>query len=326
MFHMDVSRHWVVDEDLVKLVLVVVTVFLLYFFSVQLQLLLAKLAKKFGEKVGTYSVGKEYVLQRYVYQHSTGLVAKLYNFVNKQLVALSLKRYGVSVFGYMLFWGFIAFVITLVVLFVLDFGLMFFIPVFIAIYAIILIMTRVAVSERMEKREAEVMNAVDLIVPEIKSGVKNSIVQYMDNFSPSVRDDFRAFIVNIQDRGYSFEDAMFILADNLGLVFMDFAQKAIYYESAGDKDMADVFTDIVETNRLRRQLRDENNNAFASLKASFIVSALMTGGYFVFLMFTDDFSRHFFLQTTIGKVLLVIMILIVFGVLAYITTIKSKTI
>ena len=119
---------------------------------------------------------------------------------------------------------------------------------------------------------------------------------------------------------------MYILADNLGLVFNDFAQKAIYFEAVGEREMVEIFADITETNRLRRQLRDENNNQFAGLKASFVVSAGMTFAYFIFLMFTDDFSRTFFLTNTIGKFLLLIIVGVVFAVLSYITTIKSQTI
>ena len=107
---------------------------------------------------------------------------------------------------------------------------------------------------------------------------------------------------------------------------MDFAQKAIYYESAGEEEMLDIFTDITETNRLRRQLRDENANTFAMLKTSFVVSTLMVVAYFCFLMVTDDFSRHFFLMTGAGQFLLICCILVVFLVLAYITTIKSRAI
>lgn len=326
MFTVDTSTNWQVSGDLVKLVVVGILLFVIYFFSFQLQVILAKLQKKFAEKIGVYSTSKEYVLQRYVYQHSSSMIAKLYNWVNAQLVALGLKRLGVSVVGYLLFWAFIASVITVVLSFILGFGA-FFLPVlFILIFTVTLVLTRVVVSERMEKREADVMNAIDLIVPEIHNGVKNAIVQYRDNFAPSVRDDFIAFITNVQDRGYSFEDAMYILADNLGVVFRDFAEKAIYFEAAGEKEMVDIFADIVETNRLRRQLRDENNNDFASLKAAFVVSVGLVFAYFMFLMFTDDFSRRFFLTQTPGKILLIIIIGIVFAVLAYITTIKSKDI
>lgn len=326
MFKMDTSTNWTVSSDLIKLVAIAIAIFLLYFFSYQLQILFAKGLKKFGEKVGVYSTSKEFTYQRYVYQHSSSPISKLYNWVNNQLVALGLKRLGVSVVGYLLFWAFISFFIALGLDLVTQMGFLFFPILYVVTFVCILVMTRVMVSERMEMREADVMNAVDLIVPEIKNGVKNAIVTYKDNFAPSVRDDFQAFITNVQDRGYSFEDAMYILADSLGLVFNDFAQKAIYFEAVGEKEMVDIFSDITETNRLRRQLRDENNNAFTSLKASFVVSTLMTFGYFMFLMFTDDFSRQFFLTQTAGKFLLIVMIIVVFAVLAYISTIKSKSI
>lgn len=326
MFTVDTSSNWTVSSDLVKFVVIGIIIFMIYFFSFQLQVIFAKLLKKFSEKFGVYSTSKEYAMQRYVYQHSSSLIAKLYNWVNNQLVALGLKRLGVSVVGYLLFWAVISFIISIVLNLLTQIGVLFFPFMFLMIFVITLVMTRVMVSERMEMREADVMNAIDLIVPEVHNGVKNAIVTYKDNFAPSVKDDFQAFIINIQDRGYTFEDAMYILADNLGLVFNDFAQKAIYFEAVGEREMVEIFADITETNRLRRQLRDENNNQFAGLKASFVVSAGMTFAYFIFLMFTDDFSRTFFLTNTIGKFLLLIIVGVVFAVLSYITTIKSQTI
>ena len=326
MFRMDTSTNWTVSADLLKLIIVGITVFLIYFFSFQLQKFLAVAMSKLSKKIGVYSTSKEYIYQKYVYQHSSSLLAKLYSWVNNQLVALGLKRLGVTVVGYLLFWGFASFVIATVVDLVTKMGVGFFPLMFGLIFVVSLILTRVLVSERMEMREADIMNAIDLIVPEVHNGIKNAIVAYKDNFAPSVQEDFQAFIVNIQDRGYSFEDAMYILADNLGLVFNDFAQKAIYFEAVGEKEMVEIFADITETNRLRRQLRDENNAAFTTLRASFLISAGMTFAYFIFLMFTDDFSRKFFLTQTVGKFLLLIMLGVVFGVLAYITTIKSKSI
>lgn len=326
MVSIETSSNWEVSGGLVKLVIVGILVFVMYFMSYQLQGILASFLKKFSEKIGVYSTSKEYVLQRYVYQHSSSMIAKLYTWVNNQLVALGLKRVGISVVGYLLFWAVASFVMAFILTFISGMGFAFFPIIFVMIFIVCLVMTRVMVSERMELREADIMNAVDLIVPEVHNGVKNAIATYKDNFAPSVRDDFQAFLINIQDRGYTFDDAMYILADQLGLVFNDFAQKAIYFEAVGEREMVEIFADITEQNRMRRQLRDENNNAFTSLRASFIASAGMTFAYFIFLMFTDDFSRQFFLMQTAGKFLLLIMISVVFAVLAYITTIKSKTI
>ena len=326
MFKLDYAQRITVGKDLVTLAIIVGLFFVLYFFSFYIQKFFSKLLLKFGQTVGTYSVSKEYYLQRYVYQHRSSLISKLYMWVNEQLIALGMKRQGVTPFGYLMFWAIMSIIIGTVLGIITQVGFLFTGVFWCLCFFCLLVITRVLVSERMEKREADIMNAVDLIVPELRNGVKNAIITYKDNFSPSLREDFAAFVSNIQDRGYTFNDAMYLLADNLGNVFTDFAQKAIYYEAVGETEMLDIFTDITETNRLRRELRDENTSTFANLKSQFTISTLLVVGYFFFLMVTDDFSRNFFLHQTAGKFLLVVMVMVVFLVMAYISTIKSRAI
>lgn len=326
MFHVDKTYNIHVDRDLVLIIIAAVLFIVLYFFGSVIQKAISRIIISLSSKIGVYSVGRDFKVQRYVYQHSGSYVARLYNWVNNQLAALGLKRQGVTVVGYLIFWGFSAIVVGSILGTVLRLGVFFTLIFWVVAFVCFLIITRVRVSTLMEKRELDIMNAIDLIVPEAKNGIKNSIVTYQDNFAPSIREDFKAFIGNIQDRGFSFEDAMYVLTDNLGTMFLDFAQKSIYYEAIGDKGMIDIFTDLTETNRLRRQLRDENQATFANLKSSFIMSALIVCGYFVFLMITDDFSRMFFLQTTPGKILLIFCILVIFIVLSYISSIRSRSI
>lgn len=325
MFHVESTSNISIGKDLITIAIVIIACFSVYFLSYTLQGIVAKISSTIGKKIGIYTSDKDYQLQRYIYQHSKSPLTKLYNWVNQQLIALGLKKQGVTPTGYLTFWGLAAVLLGTVIGIVTHLGLFTFF-IWILCFILMLMLTRVIVSERIEKRELDVMNAIDLIVPEAGSGIKNAIATYIDNFAPSVRDDFRAFLTNINERGYSFEDAMYMLSDNLGTVFRDFAQKAIYYEKVGEKEMLDIFTDITETNRLRRQLRDENTTAFNTLKVNFLVSTLLTAGYFVFLMMTDSFSRSFFLQSMPGKVLLVAIIMIVFSVLGYISTIKSRSI
>lgn len=325
MFHVESTNNISISKDLITIVIVIIACFSVYFLSYTLQGIVAKISSTIGKKIGIYTSDKDYQLQRYIYQHSKSPLTKLYNWVNQQLIALGLKKQGVTPTGYLTFWGLAAVLLGTVIGIVTHLGLFTFF-IWILCFILMLMLTRVIVSERIEKRELDVMNAIDLIVPEAGSGIKNAIATYIDNFAPSVRDDFRAFLTNINERGYSFEDAMYMLSDNLGTVFRDFAQKAIYYEKVGEKEMLDIFSDITETNRLRRQLRDENTTAFNTLKVNFLVSTLLTAGYFVFLMMTDSFSRSFFLQSMPGKVLLVAIIMIVFSVLGYISTIKSRSI
>lgn len=310
----------------IKLFVSIAVVIILYFFSYQFQIIFAKIGKTISETVGVYSVNREYAIQRYVYLHRKSLISRFYNWINEQLITIGLKRLGVTPFGYCSFWFLVATIVAIVLKFVLAIDLVSMAFLIFILFFVFMISTRVVVAERMEKREADVMDAVDLIIPEVSGGVKNAILRYIDNFSPSLQADFRAFVVNIQDRGYSFSDAMYILADNLGLIFKDFAQKAVYFEDLGEPDMVDIFADITETNRLRRELRYTNGVKFGVLKTSFVLSSIITFGYFGFLMLTDEWSRTFFLQSMPGRVLLVVILLVVFGVLSYITTIKSRSI
>lgn len=311
---------------IILLITIVAIVAGVYFFSFQLQKFLSSAGTSISKKIGTFSTSREYAVQRYVYLHRSSLIAKLYNWINEQLIAAGMKRVGVTPVGYMLFWGTISAIIAIVIGIICNLNVFLYVVIFFILVAVFLVATRVFVAGKMEKREADVMDALDLIIPEIGSGVKNAIARYVDNFSPSLQQDFKIFLSNIQDRGMSFEDAMFILADSLGNIFKDFAQKAVFYEALGEEDMRGIFDDIVETNRQRRELRYNNNLEFGVLRLSFIISAGITIGYFIFLMATDWFSRYFFLTTTWGNILLVAIVLTIFGVLSYIATIKSRAI
>lgn len=311
---------------IILLITIVAIVAGVYFFSFQLQKFLSSAGTSISKKIGTFSTSREYAMQRYVYLHRSSLIAKLYNWINEQLIAAGMKRVGVTPVGYMLFWGTISAITAIVIGIICNLNVFLYVVIFFILVAVFLVATRVFVAGKMEKREADVMDALDLIIPEIGSGVKNAIARYVDNFSPSLQQDFKIFLSNIQDRGMSFEDAMFILADSLGNIFKDFAQKAVFYEALGEEDMMGIFDDIVETNRQRRELRYNNNLEFGVLRLSFIISSGVTIGYFIFLMATDWFSRYFFLTTTWGNILLVAIVLTIFGVLSYIATIKSRAI
>lgn len=307
-----------------KTVSALAIIVLVYFFSFQIQKILAKGGSKIAKKIGTWSVSREYSLQRYVFIHPGSIITSLYNWVNEQIIALGLKRYGITPVGFAAFWCLISGVLTVLTWWLMDLGIFLLVPLYAVITMLTFTMTRVYVSNKIIARELEIMDAEDLIIPEIKSGVQNAIMRYLDNFSPALQPDFRAFVTNITDRGYSFNDAMYILADSLGVTFKDFAQKAIFYEAAGEDDMVDIFTDIVETNRLRRELRTENEAVFAELTTSFIVSTGIVAVFGGYMILNDDFTYNFFFNNEFGKIVFLLMFVIVLGVLSYITTIKSR--
>src|SRR5574344_1175117 len=157
-------------QETIKFFIVIGVVLAIYFFSYQIQKLSSGVLSKISSKIGTYSVNKEYAIQRYIYLHRGSKIAKLYVWVNEQLIATGLKRNGVTPIGYMIFWGFVSVVMSVLIkLFAgFDIGSMF--VLFVVLYVVMLVTTRVLVAEKMEKREADVIHAIDLRVPEIHNG------------------------------------------------------------------------------------------------------------------------------------------------------------
>ena len=313
-------------KEIFKLVSIMLVIAVIYFFSHGIYKTLVKFRTEISKKLGVYSASREHAIQRYIFLKPNSYIAKLYNWINEQIIALGYKRLGVTPIGYLLFWMIVSGGIGFGLYFAGIVGLVTYVPVVGVIFVCILVITRVAVSGRLEKREADIMDAVDLVIPSITEGVKNSISRYQDSFDVDIREDFKRFLDDIQDRGMPFPDAMQALTDNLGLAFKDFAQKAIYYEAVGDPELAIAFDDIVETNRLRRELRDHNNIKFGELRMAFIASSAITMGYFVFQVTTDPFTKNFFFYTNKGKFLLMVIMLVIFGVMSFLATIKSRAI
>lgn len=309
----------------VSLAFLVVFVVSIYFFSYQLQLALARIVHWIGEQIGGYSKVGEESLRRYVFLNRNSLVSKLYWFLNDLVITLDLKLSGVTPFGFLVFWSIVAVVISVLLSVVLGLGFMGVVPLFFISLVLELLLIRVSISEKIEKREACVMDAVDLIIPELRNGVKNAILLHKSNFNPMIINDFNEFDTNVNKRKMSFEDAMLVLSDSLGVLFRDFAQKAISYEASGDIDMLDIFVEIIETNRLRRELRDINNRKYAEIRKDFIISSILMIGYGVYTMLTDEFTRHALTETTWGKFLVIFMIVDTVSVLAFISLIKSKS-
>jgi hypothetical protein len=307
----------------VLMVVAVVAVIFLFFGGIHKHI--ASIMQKISVKIGAHSATQEYALQRYVFLHGSSPIAKFYGWINEQVVASGLKRNGVTPYGFTLFWVIVSMITSVV------FGRLFALTVFMNILIffvmciVFFVLVRIKVTGAMEKRELAVMDAMDLIIPELHNGVKNAITRYCDNFDPCIRYDFKVFLTNIQERGVSFEEAMTMLADNLGFIFKDFAQKAIFFENIGDPEQKIIFDDIVEQNRLRRELRATNNRKLGELKIAFAASSGIVIFYFWFMVLSDTFSRHFFLYTDFGIFLLILSATIIFSVLAYIYSLQSRT-
>lgn len=249
---------------------------------------------------------------------------KVYYFFEELIINLDMKKDNVTVTGLLTFILSVSFAGAIVLAFIME-SVGMILPIFCSfIYLVIVILKFMAIS-KYEQRESEIMDAVDLLVSDVRGGIYNAILRYRDSFHPNIRPFFLAFIDDIQNKGYSFRQAMASLNDKLGYNFTDFAQKAILYEDKADNTMEDIFSSIIETNRQRRTLRYINNIKFTELRTQFIVSFLLIIGYGVFATIWDPFIFQFLTGTFWGKLMLIIDIVIVAFVLSYMASIKSKS-
>lgn len=249
---------------------------------------------------------------------------KVYHFFDELIINLDMKKDNVTVTGLLVFISSISFVGGLILAYLMD-SFVLLIPITAAFFYLIVVVFRFMGLLRYEQREAEIMDAVDLLVSDIRGGIYNAILRYKDSFHPNIRPFFLSFIDDIQNKGYSFKQAIGILNDKLGPNFTDFAQKAILYEAKADETMEDIFSSIIETNRQRRTLRYINNIKFNELRTQFIVSFLLIIGYGIFSALLDPFILEFLTQNSFGKLLLIGDIVIIAFVLSYLASIKAKS-
>lgn len=249
---------------------------------------------------------------------------KISNYFKGIIENLDMNKDKVTPTGLLTFISCLSISLALILVILMD-AFMLLIPATLAIFYLTVVVFKFMSLVRFEKREAEIMDAVDLLVSDVKGGVQNAITRYKYSFHANIRPYFLEFLDDIKNKGYSFKSAMLNLNEKLGFTFTDFAQKAIMYEEKADRDMDDIFSSLIEVNRFKRQLRDINNKEFNSLRTEFLLSVLVIVGYGLFSINTDAFIAYFFLKSFFGRLLIIIDVVIVAWVLAYITSIKAKS-
>jgi hypothetical protein len=263
---------------------------------------------------------------RSAYLNKDSLQYSIVKYFEDMIRNLDLERDGVTVTGMLLFISIVAFVITMFLNTLLKFGFSLFGLAFCAVWFVFFVLFRFVSLTRTERREALIMDAIDLMVSDIKDGVYNVMQRYLeaDAFHPEIKPYIAEFVDNIKNKGYSFKDSMLQLNSHLGYTFTDFAYKAIMYEEKRDDNMDDLFSTIIETNRNRRTLRAINNMAFNDLKLELIISLLIILVYGAVLMMTESFVYEFFTTMMFGRILIIIDVVALGCVLLYITNIKAQ--
>lgn len=262
-------------------------------------------------------------LERMSNVRAESIPVKINNYFKEIIVNLDLTKDNVTPTGLVTFIGSISLAGTLVLSFFIK-DVLLVVPMFFALFYFIVVVFRFMGLMKFEEKEAMIMDVEDYIASDIKDGVLNAVQRYHKSFHPKIRPYFDEFIDNVIMKGFGFKRSMLILNDQLGYTFNSFTTKALLYEEKADDDLVEIFSEIIETNRIKRELRAENNDKFNSLRVNFIVSFGLIMGFGLFSVFTDPYMYNFFLNTFLGKVFIVADLVLVAFVLSYIAGVKSK--
>lgn len=247
----------------------------------------------------------------------------IYRYFDEIIVNTGLHRNGVSVAGLIFFICFASVICTLIAMFMFNLNFLA-IPAFVIFVFLFVVLFRYVSLSRVEKNEEVIMDAIDLLVSDVKAGIFNGMIKYQDSFHESIRPFFLECIDNVQNKGYSFASAMEILADELGYSFSDFAAKAIYYEANRQEGTEGIFGAIIELNRQRRILRRENAEEFNSIKMGLTVSFIAIGIFAVFTILTEPMIADVLLNSIFGRLMLIADIALIALVFARLTSIRAQ--
>ena len=254
-----------------------------------------------------------------------GLYHGIYRVFNSIIINLNLQKSGVTVFGLLLFMIITSIALAAFIGVIFNFEAVLMIPMIIVSFIGVFVVMEFKALGQKEKYEGQIMDAVDLLVSDVKGGIHNAIVRYMQSFHPDIRPYFKEFIDNTTMKGLSFKASMVILNDRLGITFSDFAHKSIIYEEKADAEFDDIFSSILEVNRHKRILRAKNNAAFGQIITTFLVTFLAVAGYALYIAFTEPYVGNFLSNEIFGKILIIIDFLIFVVIIGYLTLLKSKS-
>lgn len=313
----------------VMTVIILVLAYVFVRYNVKVLSLLGKLIQFLSvlvyKVVGTPIKAADKKLLRAAYLNKDSLSYKIVSYFESMIIALDLHKDGVSVSGLLFFLCAISIIVALVLNSIFAFGLVLLPICAIAVFAIVFILFKVVATSHVEKREEHIMDAVDFLIADIKGGVFNAIVRYENAIHPDIRIYFSQFIDEIRNQGYSFTDAMLNLNTKLGPTFSDFAYKAIMYEDKADEGMEEMFSSIVEKNRNVRTLRYNNNLVFSEVRMTFLMCIGIILFFAFYMVSTDAYFYTFFTESSLGKVLIIVDIIIIAAVLAFISAVKAKS-
>ncbi|MCL4419314.1 hypothetical protein M1146_04405 [Patescibacteria group bacterium] len=252
--------------------------------------------------------------------------AKNYRFLNDLIIDLGLKQLGATPYEFLYLTIVASFFLTILICQIVFNSLWMVIVMFPIVFAGVMCVLYTKANVAHDVRIESVIEAENIICNNIKDGVVVAIRTSLNVIPIQVRESFRNFLDNLEHKNYHIKEALLELNQNLGSISDDFIKKCIVFEMEEEHGIVGMFKDIVEINNIKMKMRTEMKRQFEEVVMEFIIGASMIFLFLGGVMATFPEVANFYLNTTIGKMILAIDALIIIGEFVYITYLKAKEI
>lgn len=249
---------------------------------------------------------------------------KLYRFLSELIIDLNMKETGIAPYELLYITLSLTAVGTIVLTKILFnsylVAIAFFPIVTVGVFCVMYTRANVAHDTRIEN----VIEAENIICNNIKSGVLVAVRESLDVIPVGVRQDFKDFVDNVEQKNYHIKTALQELNIHLGSIADDFIKKCIVFEMEEEHGIAGMFADIVEMNGIKSECRILAKRKFEEVKTEFNIGATMI---FVFLggvLAIYPNVRTFYFTNFFGHIILALDILLLISEYVYLTYLRAK--
>lgn len=248
---------------------------------------------------------------------------KVYRFLNDLTIDLNLKKLGATPYSFL----FLVLVGSIVLALLFSelvfsswvFGIILSPIAFAFIMCILYTRANIAHDARIEA----VIESENIICNSIKDGVKVAVRNSLSIISEIVREQYKDFL-NELDNNVDIRTALLELGNSLGSISADFIKKCIVFELEEEEGFAEMFQDIVELNNRRKENRTKMKRRFEEIVNGFLISTGIVSALLVGVIALYPFIANFYFNTTGGRVLLGLDMLVVVSIFVYITYLRAQ--
>lgn len=173
-------------------------------------------------------------------------------------------------------------------------------------------------------RIESVIEAENIICNNIKIGVVPAVRESLAAMPKEIRTDFRDFVDNVEYKNCHIKTALQELNTKLGGIADDFIKKCIVFELEEERGVVGMFSDVVEINNIRMQMRTEMKRRFEEVLNEFKIGAIMVFGFLGGVIALYPNVREFYFNSIIGNIVLALDALILIAEFVYITYLRAQ--